>query len=101
MSGYAVSNSLATLSALGSTSDVYQTTLPSFLAASRCRFGVWASPAVTRPATSAASVATNAGIERLIGISPGSAGSFGSEGGDQIVQGRRGGETAHRAHYTA
>ncbi len=32
--GYAASKSLATFSALGSASDVYQTTLPSFFAAS-------------------------------------------------------------------
>src|SRR5262245_36551139 len=35
MPGCAASNSLATFSALGSASDVYQTTLPSFFAASR------------------------------------------------------------------
>ena len=55
-----------TLSVLGSTSDVYQTTLPSFFAASRYLFGDWALPPATRPARSATATARARPVDLLI-----------------------------------
>src|SRR5690349_21240643 len=100
MPGYAASNSLATCSALVSTSEVYQTTLPSFLAASRRVSGVWAPPAVARPASSAAATTTahERSVRRLIGWSPRSSGWLGGQRVDQGAQPRRRGQRVDGAH---
>ena len=65
MPGYAASNCLATFSALGRTSEVYQTTLPSFFAASTsfASGAASAGPATTSESSTATS-------RRIMGGSP-------------------------------
>src|SRR5262245_26689573 len=77
-SGYAASNSLATFSALGRASDVYQTTLPSFFAASSR--GSWATASVGSSRTAAR--ANSARRTSQVVIDPGSY----AESRQQILQ---------------